>query len=391
MTDAHPTYSPKLAVTAALDHLAVRLDPIISAGLGSALAGLPWTAVLVQLDNLAGRPPRTYATTDLQAQLKMFTRRLGNLGYPFDDARQTVGTLGRELTIVRNARAHGDEFTVLDSWRALDYCVRLLEHFEDDGAEQARVWRREALEAYVVEQGIGAPTQLPDPEPQPVPAPSGEDVVLPPSGAFERTAAPAQPSASEPDHGALGEQRPPFEPWSVVTAGTVEVLDDLPKHYAKDKVRAVATEIVDAEWPIHIDRLASLVAASFGIQRLRAARAAKIARQVKAAGLHIDGHKFVWPDDETASTWAEFRPNASDTVRQFNHISPVEIANALNFHRNRTPDADDAAVERATLQTFGRTRRTNQIGDHLGLALAVGAPDRKPPAVVSPSAAAQVR
>ena len=133
----------------------------------------------------------------------------------------------------------------------------------------------------------------------------------------------------------------------------------------------VDTEIVDAEWPIHIDRLASLVAASFGIQRLRAARAAKIARQVKAAGLHIDGHKFVWPDDETASTWAEFRPNASDAGRSFLEISPREIANAFTFHRDRMPDADDATIERATLQTFGRARKGKDVSAHLDAALAI--------------------
>jgi hypothetical protein len=76
--------------------------------------------VLKQLDQIAGKPPKTYNTTALQAQLKMLTRRLGNLGFPFDDNKQTIGALGRELTIVRNTRAHGDPFTRRDASRAHD-------------------------------------------------------------------------------------------------------------------------------------------------------------------------------------------------------------------------------------------------------------------------------
>ncbi|MYV31323.1 DUF3320 domain-containing protein [Rhodococcus qingshengii] len=43
------------------------------------------------------------------------------------------------------------------------------------------------------------------------------------------------------------------------------------KKVAKEAVRAVAAEIVEYEGPIQIDRLASLTAQSFGVQRLHAA------------------------------------------------------------------------------------------------------------------------
>lgn len=131
------SFDPKLSVSAGLDHLAERLDPIITAKFPTDLGGHPWTVVLNQLDQIAGKPPRNYSTTDLQSQLKVLTRRLGNLGFPFDDHKQTLGALGRELTIVRNARAHGDPFSRLDAWRAHDYCVRLLEYFGDaEGLER---------------------------------------------------------------------------------------------------------------------------------------------------------------------------------------------------------------------------------------------------------------
>lgn len=360
------TYDARIAVSAGLDHLADRLGPIIAERLPVDLAGLPWTAVLDQLDQIAGRPPRVYSTTDLQAQLKMLTRRLGGLGFPFDDSRQTVSTLGRELTIVRNARAHGDDFSTLDAWRALDYCVRLLEHFGDDGVERARELRHATFQVYVAEQGLGAvdPTPLPPAQPDTAPIDaSPTDIVTPPTAAFDRDTA--------PDVTVVGGDRMPFEPWVVVPAGEVDVLDDLPKVAAKNKVRAVAVEIVETEWPIHLDRLTALVAASFGLRRVHPSRARKIGYQARQAGVHVDAHKFVWPDASTAASWTEFRPNASDVPRPFEHVSPVEIANALAFHRQHQPNADDDAVERTTLQTFGRTRRTKAVDAHLALATTV--------------------
>ena len=66
------TFNSRLSVGEGLDHLAARLDPIIASRLAGVLGGLPWTEVLVQLDFVAGRPPRQYSRTDLQTQLKNF-------------------------------------------------------------------------------------------------------------------------------------------------------------------------------------------------------------------------------------------------------------------------------------------------------------------------------
>ena len=368
------TFNPKLSVSDGLDHLADRLDPIITAKFTTDLAGHPWTVILDHLDQVAGKPPRNYSTADLQTQLKMFTRRLGKLGFPFDDNRQTVGTLGRELTIVRNARAHGDPFTRLDAWRAHDYCIRLLEYFGDaQGLVKTNVLRQEALLAYVDEQGIApvpvAASTTPSVEPglasEPV-APETEDeqeLVTPDPEVYTREPS-AQPSV-------VGNSRLAFEPWEPVPVGDVSVLDDLPKVAAKQKVRAVAVEIVEAEGPIHVDRLAQLIAASFGVQKLHANRAAKITRQAKAAGLLIDKAKFVWPDGVDPKAWAEFRPNTSQVERPFLFVSPVEIANAMRFLKKRTPGISDSDLDSATLRTFGRKRRTKQFAAHLAKAKAL--------------------
>lgn len=169
----------------------------------------------------------------------------------------------------------------------------------------------------------------------------------------------------------VGNSRMPFEPWDPVPVVDVSVLDDLRKAAAKQKVRAVAVEIVEAEGPVHVDRLAQLIAASFGVQKLHANRAAKITRQVKAAGLVIDKVKFVWPEGVDATAWAEFRPNTSQTERPFLFISPIEIANAMNFLEKRTPGISDADLDEATLRTFGRKRRTKQFVSHLAKARAL--------------------
>lgn len=367
-------FDAKLSVTEGLDHLATRLDPIIAEKLAAQLEGLVWTAILQQLDQLAGRPPATYVTTDLQAQLKMLTFRLGNLGYPFDDKRRSASTLGSELRIVRNSWAHGDPFTSLDAWRAHDYCVRLLEYFGDaEGLVKANPLRQSALLAYVDEQGIA---------PAPVaaaPSASGEleeaaeevaeagdkepETVTPDPEVYER-----EPTGNT---ALVGTGRLPFEAWEPVPVGDVSLLNDLPRLAAKQKVRAVAAEIVEAEGPIHIDRLAQLVAASFGLHKLHAARASKIAYQVKASGLRIDKVKFVWPDGVDPETWIEFRPNTSKVDRSFLFVSPVEIANAMRFLKERRPELSDNELDSATLQTFGRRRRTQQFAVHLARARAL--------------------
>ncbi|KQX08561.1 hypothetical protein ASC59_11040 [Leifsonia sp. Root1293] len=368
-------FESKLSVTKGLDHLALRLDPIIRFRLPVDLGTLPWTAVLSQLDDLDGKHPKKYATTDLQCQLRMLTRRLGKLGFPFDDNRQTAGTLGRELTIVRNAWAHGDGFSTLDAWRAHDYMVRLLEYFDDcEGLVAANEFRHEALVAFIAEAALAAiPVQIP-PAKQGAPA-YGETPIV--ARADESDASrESEPEPVRPDLEVfsrelssettlVGNARPSFDPWVVVQVGDIAVLDELPRLAAKQKVRAVAVEITEAEGPVHLDRLTQLVAASFGLQKVHSSRATRIATQVRAAGLTVDLAKFVWPDTIDVATWTEFRPNSSEVTRQFLHISPREIANAYRFLQKRHPDASEVELEVATLQTFGRKRRTKAFASHL--------------------------
>lgn len=365
------TFKPNLSVKESLDHLAQRLDPIIAARLADQLGGHPWTVVLEILDQKKGfKTGYKYWTYDLQAQLRMLTERLGDFGYPFDDAQRTVSTLGNELRIVRKQMAHMHAFSVEEAYRASDFCVRLLEHFKnDDGLDEARRIRHDALVALAADEGVTeqvaaaatAVSTATSPELTATPADTEPDA--------DRQVVP-DPAVLIREPTVIGDKRLEFEPWTVVPVGGVNVLDDLPKKLAKEKVRAVAVEIATYEGPIHLDRLVDKTAQSFGLQRVRAGREKKIAYQIKQAGLFIDGDNFAWPQEIDPGTWTEFRPNEGGADRPFTHISPVEIANAAGFIRAKRPDLSEDELDVAILQTFGRKRRTKQIVAHLAKAKA---------------------
>jgi hypothetical protein len=376
------TFTPRQSVRAGLDHLEKRLDPIIAARLADHLNGLPWTTILVELDKARGKASRHYNSSDIQSQLRMLTERLGGLGFPFDDGvrpARLVSTLGNELRIVRNSEKHNDALTTTDAWRAHDTCVRLLEHFGDtQGANVAAQLRQAALAAVVAESGLDVVNDIGRADASAHRQALGSEAD---NSSLEHDSS-AEAELVEPDASVLerehsdetqliGHKRISFEPWLPVIVGDIYVLDHIARKANKEKIRAVAQEIVEYEGPIHLDRLAQLIAASFGVQKLHTRRQQKIARQVKQIGLRIDSDKFVWPADVDPETWPEFRPNTSEVRRDFMHVSPVEIANAMRFLQHRTPDLDANDLQAATLRTFGRKRRTRNVATHLKKASAL--------------------
>lgn len=368
------TFKPNLSVKVGLDHLARRLDPIITARLADDLGGHPWTVVLEILDEKKGYSTgRRYWVHDLQAQLRMLTERLGDFGYPFDDKQRTVSTLGNELRIVRNQLAHMHDFSVEEAFRANDFSVRLLEHFGDDGLDTAKHIRHEALVALASEEGVTERVAAETVAVSSVISVKAEDE---PAGTvvdqdeIESEVVSPDPAVLVREPSVIGDKRLEFEPWTVVRVGDVEILDDLPKKAAKEKVRAAAVEIATYEGPIHLDRLVQAAAQSFGLQRVRSSREKKLAYQIRQAGLVVDADKFVWPREIDPGNWREFRPNDSTADRPFIHISPVEIANAARFIQAKQGILSEDQLAVAVLQTFGRKRRTKQVAAHLANAMA---------------------
>lgn len=367
------SFKPNLSVKEGLDHLAKRLDTVITARFAESLGDHPWTVVLEILDEKKGYSAgRKYRTHDLQAQLRMLTERLGDFGYPFDDKQRTVSTLGNELRIVRNQLAHMYDFSVEEAFRANDFSVRLLGHFDDVGLDEARRIRLEGLAALAALEGI---TEHAAAATVTVPAMTEEGGEDAPFEAVDNE----DPEISEvvsPDPdvlvhtpSAIGDKRLEFEAWSIVPVGGVDVLDDLPRKAAKEKVRAAAVEIATYEGPIYLDRLIQMTAQSFGLQRVRSAREKKLAYQIRQAGLFVDADKYVWPREIDPGVWLEFRPNDSAADRPFTHISPIEILNAARFIQAKRGDLNEDELGVAVLQTFGRKRRTKQIAIHLAKAM----------------------
>lgn len=240
----------------------------------------------------------------------------------------------------------------------------MLTHFaDDDGVKEAKRLRLASLAAFAEREGIGRPAAATQARPRAI-------VHEQPAAADEELVAPA-PEMVELPETPLGDERLMFEPWTIVQAGSAEVLDSLRTVDSKTKLRTVAAEITEFEGPIQIDRLISLVAQSFGMQRVSTERRRQIRPHIERAGLYVDQDKFVWPPEIEPSLWDQFRPNDSSSPRDFTEVSPVEVANAMRYVQKTHPGIAPEDVDRLTLQTFGRKRRTPKYVKHLGRARAL--------------------
>lgn len=364
MTD---TFDPRYSIDRSFQVLAARLEPIIAGKLAPHLVGLPWTVILQERDRLRGKTPGIYEASDPQAQLKVLTERLGSIGFPFDDQTRTISVLGGELRIARNRWAHHGDLTALDAWRTSDFAVRLLERLGDaDGVILVDDVREEAFAAVVREKGI-AEHAVPVVETDSGAPIADRSFILRGHGSgLDSALVESSISTSPFDPAGREDHVDSFEPWPVVAVGDTSVIDELPKKWAKERVRAVAAEIVDYEGPIQLRRLAQLTAASFGVTRLSEKREKKIVYQLRQSGeIVVDSDKFAWPAGADPAQWPVYRQNDASVQRDLLAISPVEIANAMREVGRRHPEYEDEAVDRAALAVFGKSRLTASFRAHL--------------------------
>lgn len=353
-------FDARQSVDQGLQHLADRLEPLVERRLAPHLHGLPWTTILQELDRMRGKSVGTYGASDLQSQLRVITERLGALGFPFDDHTRRVSALGSELRIVRNQWAHFGEFATIDVWRSHDFVARLLQALGDEeGAETASGYRDDVLKVLFEEGNVAAPELRTD-------IVEGVGSI---GGTVEAEFVEPEPAvlSRDSDEGTptIGSERSVFQPWLVVAVGDPSVLDAMRTKRAKEQVRAVAVEIANFEGPIHIDRLATLTAQSFGFRKLHPDRRRKLTYQIRQSGLTVDDDKFVWPTSADPMSWREFRPSDSNANRDFEHISPVEVANAIRIVTEQNVGMTDTEVDRIVLRTFGRRKRTKRLAAHL--------------------------
>lgn len=145
------------------------------------------------------------------------------------------------------------------------------------------------------------------------------------------------------------------------------MLDALPDRKAQQLVRTVLMHGVEAEGPVHRDRLARLTAGAFGLNRVSDARVTAILGCLPR-GLTVTERAFLWPSDVDPASWRVVR--SSDTLnRGVEHLSLVELSNALHIVAGRLGGAGGDELMRGALALFGGRRMTAGIGRRMEEAL----------------------
>lgn len=372
--------TPDLYVHQALTILGQGLEPHIRTVLKPHLGDLEWTEVLRVLDEERGKYGYTYAPHDVALQLRMVTERLGNLGFPFSatDKHRTLGTYGGVLRLVRNQVAHNAELSVLDALRAVD-TVRIVLDFIGDGAGVGRIMelRHQVIDDLVKDHGpeeTEASQEAPvppqrttpavdvgQPAPAPVPAPAEEadEEVDVRGGAREGSSDRPQAARSLK-----------WEAWEVEVVGEPEMLENLKKVAHRESVRGAIETVVDAEGPIHRDRLVTLVCQAHGAKRATAAKRKKVEHQIGNAEVHVDADGFIWPQGLDVGRWLLAR-RSTPAQRKIEEVSPVELANALEVVLSRHGSLPREEAKQQLLSFFGRTKTSRAANAQLERALSV--------------------
>ena len=151
-----------------------------------------------------------------------------------------------------------------------------------------------------------------------------------------------------------------FTPWLPGELGTRDVLDGLPDEAdcARPVYQALITG-VEAEGPVHLERLVRMLAAAFDLHRVVAARHAAILTQLPA-GLTRDpvAPEFAWPPSMDPLTWEGFRRTPPAVERPLEHISPREVGNVMVALCGAAAGMSTEQLWAGTLEMFGFTRRS---------------------------------
>jgi len=161
-----------------------------------------------------------------------------------------------------------------------------------------------------------------------------------------------------------------YAEWRPSYRGSVSVLDELPRSSAQ--VQACIRSVVAAEGPVHSARLAKLVASEFGLDRVVQARVAAILRCVPADLQRSVDEPFYWPAEIDPDTWLVARQTPVGGVRLIDHVSLVEIANAMRHAAASAAGMEETELKREALALFGGRRVTEAIGLRLDAAVAHG-------------------
>jgi hypothetical protein len=162
----------------------------------------------------------------------------------------------------------------------------------------------------------------------------------------------------------------PFIPWVPPLLGDRGVLDALPAAGAVQLVYEAMIAGIEAEGPIHRDRLIRGVAASFGLHRVVAARHAAIQTQLPPSLLaDAEDPHLVWPPSLDPLSWQGFRRTPDGVERPLEQISVREVGNAMVALCGAAAGMSQDQLWAGTLEIFGFTRRSAAHAGRLETAL----------------------
>ncbi len=160
-----------------------------------------------------------------------------------------------------------------------------------------------------------------------------------------------------------------YREWKPGRLGDVGVLDDLSNYYAKGRVRDAIVSAMNVEAPIHPQRLAKIVAAAFDLTRVNETRQRSIQQLVPADYRRRTGEGFYWPVGVEPENWRIVRRPPEGASRQLDHVSLIEIGNAMIVVAEQTGGIEADELKREALNLLGSRRVTQTVGMRLGHAL----------------------
>jgi Protein of unknown function (DUF4011)/Swt1-like HEPN/AAA domain/REase_MTES_1575/Protein of unknown function (DUF3320) len=177
-----------------------------------------------------------------------------------------------------------------------------------------------------------------------------------------------------------------FAPWNPVVIGSISVLDEIHTRNNRAHVVKIVESIIDAEGPVHRDRLAKLVAGAFSLGKVSEARRTAIQRVVPTEYVRGDDRDFYWPMGVEPASWRTVRTAKRGESRPLGEISLVEIGNAMRVVAEQAGGSAVDDLKRDALALFGGIRITKDIGarldEALERALAVGTLKRLPSGII---------
>ena len=132
---------------------------------------------------------------------------------------------------------------------------------------------------------------------------------------------------------------------------------------SREQVRASITElmreVIDAEGPIHVDRLVRVTADALGIGRLTADWSTTLSRLMPRDRTRTHSSEIYWPRSVDPLTYIGYR-RSTNVIRDLAHVPVVEVGNALVLPVERAMGVDREELLRHGMKVFGASRLTAQ-------------------------------